>query len=439
MVCIQQKLFVAKLATMAAELPLPLSSSFFPQKALSINEITQYRRLTNKRVAQLVCIIDDADCFYRWNEIKACNDRLVQKAQFLDMQPSSKYLISQQPSTLYKSSFHIVDVQVEEILQAIAKVRTKDARRVSKYLYGDGMADTQTLLTFPTSSNHAKPSYLYRALKWCLLQAKKHEKRLDFCYVEYAGTRKAHAVTSDNLVGFCIQEPIAKNHEVPTLEQFNILRGQFLRTGIVITKSRQSNILQVTAIAQIDGTMESAAIRETMEFMMVDYVASVYRIKGLLERQWMGRLQFLDEWHYISTKQRKTCAVCFRGFYFHRKHHCTTCGEVVCSTCAPLRELDEPLNKSTRALRVCSLCIAQVSSVHGASQLSRFTESDDEWNLETLASTKNTGTNTYVNSLRHPKKARCCKTSYCRNDLSIIGAENAREFTIFAFATAALS
>ncbi|KAG3244372.1 hypothetical protein PI124_g10846 [Phytophthora idaei] len=387
---------------MATELPLPLYAGFFPQMVLTVDELMHYRRFGKERVAQLVRIIDDADCVYRWTDTKARNGRGVQKAQFLDIRPSTKQPASQQPSTVLKSSVHIVDVQPDEILETIAKVKTRDARRSLGYLHGDEFVDTQTLLTFPTSSEHKKPSYSYRAIKWCLLKAKRREgqKSLDFCYLEYAGKRKAHAGAS-SVVGFCVQESIARDREVPTLERYDILRGQFIRTGILITKTHQSNILKVTAIAQVDGAMVSAPVRMTMEEIMVDYVAAVHRVKGLLERQRMGRLQYLDEWDWVSTKERKACAVCLRGFYFHRKHHCATCGEVVCSNCAPLRELEEPLDEHTHAMRVCSVCMAQAGSQRDNS-MSGVTESEDGM-LETTTTTTNVGTDTYVGGLRYPK------------------------------------
>ncbi|POM68950.1 Hypothetical protein PHPALM_14822 [Phytophthora palmivora] len=106
---------------MGTELPFPLYSGFFPQMVLTVEELMHYRRFGKERVAQLVRIIDDADCVYRWTDTKARNGRGVQKAQFLDIRPNTKQPASQQPSTLFKSSVHIVDVQPDEILQAIAK------------------------------------------------------------------------------------------------------------------------------------------------------------------------------------------------------------------------------------------------------------------------------------------------------------------------------
>ncbi|RLN87168.1 hypothetical protein BBJ28_00008109 [Nothophytophthora sp. Chile5] len=388
---------------MATELPFPLYSGFFPQLVLTVEELMHYRRFGKERVAQLVRIIDDADCVYRWSDVKARNGRAVQKAQFLDIRPANKQPTSQHPSTLLKASVHIVDVQPEEILQAVARVKTRDARRALSYLHNGEVVDTQTLLTFPTSSEQKKPAYSYRAIKWSLLKAQRREgqKALDFCYLEYAGKRKAHAGAS-SVVGFCVQESIARDREVPTLERYDILRGQFMRTGILITKTHQSNILKVTAIAQIDGAMVPTAVRTTMEEIMVDYVAAVHRVKGLLERQRMGRLQYLDEWDWVASKERKACAVCLRGFYFHRKHHCATCGEVVCSTCAPLRELEEPIDEHTHSMRVCSVCMAHAGSHRQSSFMSGETETDDGV-LETVTTTTNLGTETYVGGLRYPK------------------------------------
>ncbi|KAH7491419.1 uncharacterized protein KRP23_342 [Phytophthora ramorum] len=98
------------------------------------------------------------------------------------------------------------------------------------YLHADEFVDTQTLLAFPTSAEHKTPSYSYRVIKWALLKARRRDGQKRFCYLEYAGKRKPHAAAS-SVVGFCVQGSIARGREVPTLERYDILRGQFVRTG----------------------------------------------------------------------------------------------------------------------------------------------------------------------------------------------------------------
>ncbi|KAI9919489.1 hypothetical protein PsorP6_017628 [Peronosclerospora sorghi] len=391
---------------MATALSFPLYHGFFPQVVLTMEQLMHYRRLGADRVVEMARIIEDAECLYRWTDVKARNGRTVHRAHFVDkVRAETTQSTSDEPSTLYTCSLHLVDVQPEDILDALAKVPTNDARRTMQYMHGhDFFVDTQTLLTFPTSLSEPKghPRATSRTIKWSLFKPKRREaKGLDFCYFAYAGKKKQDKTTHERahgLVGFWIQESVAPAHQVPTLERFGIVRGQLRRTGIVITKTHQSNIVKVTSMAQVDGTIGASDVRMAMDGMMVDYVAAVHRIKGLLERQRMGRLQYLNEWDWVSTKDRKACAVCVRAFYFRRKHHCATCGEVVCSSCAPLREVDEPLHELMHRMRVCSLCMAQAGS-HRDSSLA----SEHEQVETTTVTTTNMGTEAYLQWLRDPK------------------------------------
>ncbi|KAL4140851.1 hypothetical protein PRNP1_015131 [Phytophthora ramorum] len=73
-------------------------------------------------------------------------------------------------------------------------------------------------------------STMWRVIKWARLKARRRDGQKRFCYLEYAGKRKPHAAAS-SVVGFCAQGSIARGREVPTLERYDILRGQFVRTG----------------------------------------------------------------------------------------------------------------------------------------------------------------------------------------------------------------
>lgn len=406
---------VPRQATDMAPLGFPLAPGFFPQVVLTVDELMHFRRLGRERVTQLARVVDDADCVYRWVPARAPRSgRACQKAAFLDVRAASK---AAQASSLLKASVHLVDVGVEEILSALAKPRTRDARRALGFLHADAFLDAQTLLTFPTSSSRRKkkPPYKYRAIKWCALRppGKKDGDAVDFCFMEYAGTCRASA--SSAVVGFCIQESVPRDREVPPLDAFGVRRGTFLRTGVVVTRTHQSNILKVTSLCQLvheGGGGGGALPPHPDEPLFLELVASVHRLKGLLERQRMGKLQYLDEWDWVPSADRKACAVCLRGFYFHRKHHCHTCGEVVCASCAPLRELDEPLlgrdvaggagPAVTHKLRVCSLCMAQAGSASGSGPHSEDGGEGSSVDEDATTTTSNGGTDTYVRGLRYP-------------------------------------
>ncbi|CAH0514386.1 unnamed protein product [Peronospora belbahrii] len=410
-------------------LEFPLHDGFFPQIALSREEVKYYKRLGKERVTQLIRIIEDAECAYKWTSIESVrrthrsrlprhtrlsfeskDNRTVacQRASFLDFQPVNK---TTHASTLLKASVQLSDTKVEEILRAVAKVKTKDFRKTMQYMHTDGFVDGRTLFTFPQQStcsgsdvSHCVPSRAsssYRAIKWHAFKTQRSRHRednklLDFCFLEYAGKRKAPP--GSNVVGFCVQESISREREVPTLENFGIARGYLSRMGLIISKTHQKNTFKVTSICQIDGDL-NPIVRGVLEELMKKTVCAVAKIPGLVARQRVSSLRFVEQWQWVPNSDRKACAVCLRGFYFRRKHHCRTCGEVVCSSCAMLRELEEPIFDITH-LRVCSTCMTSAGARQQQQHLSALsaTGTGDE-----PASSTSNDTESYIRGLRSPQ------------------------------------
>ncbi|KAH7491300.1 1-phosphatidylinositol 3-phosphate 5-kinase FAB1 [Phytophthora ramorum] len=390
-------------------LEFPLHDGFFPQIALSREEVKYYKRLGKERVAQLVRIIEDADCAYKWTNASSSSSRRLrlepksgvtcQRANFLDFQPANK---AAHASTLLKASVQLSDTRVDEILRAIAKVKTKDLRKTLRYMHGDAFVDGRTLFTFPTSSaatgsetSHSRAKSSYRAIKWHAFKTQRprhgeEQKILDFCYLEYAGKKKPHP--GSNVVAFCVQESISRDREVPTLENFGVARGYLSRMGLIVSQTHQPNTFRVTSICQIDGDL-NPIVRNVLEELMKQTVCAVAQIPGLVARQRVSSLRFVEQWQWVPNSDRKACAVCLRGFYFRRKHHCRTCGEVVCSSCALLRELEEPIFDISR-LRVCSACM---TSAGARQQLSALSATGDE-----PVSSSN-DTESYIRGLRSPQ------------------------------------
>ncbi|DAZ93854.1 TPA: hypothetical protein N0F65_009576, partial [Lagenidium giganteum] len=341
-------------------LDFPVHDGFFPQIALSAEEVKDYKRLGKKRLRELLRIAEDSDCSsYKWTETKAKSGGMCLKARFLDLRESSN---SSCASVLLKSSVQVT-ARPEEIIQALAKVKTKAYRKMMQFQHGNLFLDGRTLFRFPSSSLATnKPQYAYRAIKWCAFKGRGREadhKSLDFCFLEYAGKKKP--TRGSDVLAFCLQESISREREVPTLENFGIARGRLSRTGIILSSSSTEGQVIVTSICQIDGDLP-ALVRNALEDVMSDMVSNVSRVKGLVERQRVSSLEFLEHWRWIPNSERKACAVCLKGFYFHRKHHCRACGEVVCSNCAPLRDLEEPIFDITR-LRVCKTCVERGASI----------------------------------------------------------------------------
>ncbi|KAI9919751.1 hypothetical protein PsorP6_017616 [Peronosclerospora sorghi] len=357
-------------------LEFPLHDGFFPQITLTREEIKYYKRLGKTRVAQLSRIIEDADCAYKWSPANAPRRRprsrlprlsfkgdgavSCQRATFLDFQPVRK---TAHASTLLKASVHLRDTSVDEILHAIGKSTTKEFRQMMRYMHGDRFVDGRTLLTFPRTSIPSRthhPSYLYRAIKWQALKTPRSRpgerpKCLDFCYLEYTGTQTPRP--GSHVVGFCIQESIARDRDVPSFETYGLARGYLSKMGYIVSQTHHAQTFQVTCVCQVEGDVPPL-VRPALESVLQATVQALPRLEGLVLRQRVSRLRLLEHWQWVPNTERKACAVCLRGFYFRRKHHCRTCGEVVCSSCATLRELEEPLLEHTH-IRVCSVCLTR--------------------------------------------------------------------------------
>jgi len=60
----------------------------------------------------------------------------------------------------------------------------------------------------------------------------------------------------------------------------------------------------------------------------------------------------------VQTSDSKDCALCHTAFtIFMRKHHCLSCGNVVCDKCSPSRMILPNIHKTERQ-RVCNACVA---------------------------------------------------------------------------------
>ncbi|KAF0692591.1 Aste57867_16346 [Aphanomyces stellatus] len=70
----------------------------------------------------------------------------------------------------------------------------------------------------------------------------------------------------------------------------------------------------------------------------------------------MNQLMHQDQW--VPDKERERCNICSLRFgtFTRRKHHCRTCGEVVCSGCLMKRSAELPV-KGIVDVKVCVSCV----------------------------------------------------------------------------------
>ncbi|RQM23776.1 hypothetical protein B5M09_003805 [Aphanomyces astaci] len=244
------------------------------------------------------------------------------KTHFIDMENNSQRAHA---CMLYRSTI-VVNASFSEVMNAIASCKTDEYRKQMRGLYGSDFVDGVCLHKLPQTKQN-RPAYFYTALKWCVLQPPSKVNGLgsDFCFLEYAGIHKETEVNEK--MGFCIQQSVSMDSEVPDFAHYGLQRDTFQRTGLLVTATGREHTVRLTSFCQIQNARLQPAHPRDLELMMFRRVAAVRDFAMYLERGRLGKMQFVERWRWIPDTDRRTCAVCLKMFLFRRKHHCRQCGE----------------------------------------------------------------------------------------------------------------
>ncbi|KAF0699103.1 Aste57867_10305 [Aphanomyces stellatus] len=381
----------------SAMLQLPVPPKFFPPVNLTDEDEVHLRRLAKEKLRGMQDLfLGRHTQMMNWvpceakgtsasSSAAAMDGPQVMKTHFIDIDTNNAQRAH--ASMLYRSTI-VVNASFSEVMTGIASSRTDEFRKQMRGLYGTDFVDGVVLHALPATKLH-RPAYFYTALKWCVLQQPSAKAKgglgSDFCFLEYAGIHKA---TEDHeKMGFCIQQSVAMDNEVPDFAHYGLQRDTFQRTGILVTATARDHTVRLTAFCQIQNARLQPAHARDLEVLMYRRVAAVRDFALFLERGRLGKMQFVERWRWIPDTDRRTCAVCLKMFLFRRKHHCRQCGEVVCSMCSPHREIDAQ-NVGLTRVRICTICMMRARSDHAISDdqcgSSVFTASNEVERIEDL-------------------------------------------------------
>eukprot|EP00644_Phytophthora_capsici_P015021 jgi/Phyca11/530752/estExt2_fgenesh1_pm.C_PHYCAscaffold_760034 len=297
---------------------------------------------------------------------------------------------------------------ISEALEALASPVTGDYRRAMQFLYGPNFIDGVCLHTIAgvdmpsnNSSNAKSNSQAFTTVKWAAFDDGKgfnstgFPTGTDYCFLEHSGIHRSDPNSNHHtdgsvpeLFGFSIQESVTREGEVPSLGGVGLARGRLHRTGILVLPTDRSDVVQITSILQMrmaegaaigtasdgngavsgSGKANSAALARRMRRR----VSAVGRLDLLMERRRLSKLEHMPRADWVADDARKACAVCVKPFALRRrKHHCRHCGEVVCASCAPAREVDGETNATTH-VRICTACVVQSRAGSQASGYDTF-------------------------------------------------------------------
>nr|CCA14579.1 conserved hypothetical protein [Albugo laibachii Nc14] len=359
----------------------PVKNDFFTAIPFTQQEQIGLLSIVEESVRAVRKVIDDK----HWKE-QSCKHKEVTLSK-LDCLDDRDFGVDHAqgpcPCLIMRSSTYVSGT-LNDVLEAISAPKTEEFRKAMSFIHKnrflDGICLHSMLLPDGEFSSHSTPAFA--SIKWIAFNDGKaynsptYPTGTDYLYVEYTGisqpaqTEETAAHLSGTF-GFCVQESIVREREVPNLSGFGLRRGDCHRTGLIVLPTSREDVVQVFSVIQKKilphhlNPKNSANPQVAFEKIMTRRVTAIRKLDTLLERSRLSRLEFVKRSMWISDDQRKACAVCMRSFAaLRRKHHCRICGEVVCSTCAPLRQFvlqeDGPQqsqsHKSKKQARICTFC-----------------------------------------------------------------------------------
>ncbi|KAI9907287.1 hypothetical protein PsorP6_004723 [Peronosclerospora sorghi] len=184
-------------------------------------------------------------------------------------------------------------------------------------------------------------------------------------------------------------------NECPSLENSHgLVRAKILAGFMYRTDRTEPNAVRVHHVARFDpgGYFPAQWAYKTAESQLVNSIVQICRV---IDKQQMNACTFVDKKQWVPNHERRHCAVCSRAFgTFRPRHHCRSCGEVICGKCSVFKAVEVP-GTTLKNIRICSVCNIGVqktgeqddgnmSDVSTSSVSSRSTIAHNEMNLMDL-------------------------------------------------------
>ncbi|KAG7395183.1 hypothetical protein PHYBOEH_004137 [Phytophthora boehmeriae] len=154
-------------------------------------------------------------------------------------------------------------------------------------------------------------------------------------------------------------------NECPSLENSHgLVRAKILAGYMYRTDRAEPDVIRVHHVARFDpgGYFPAQWAFKTAESQLVN---SIVQIRRIIDKQQMNACTFVDKRQWVPNHERLHCAVCSRTFgTFRPRHHCRSCGEVICGKCSIFKSVEVP-GTTLKNVRICSICNMGVQKAGG--------------------------------------------------------------------------
>jgi hypothetical protein len=192
-------------------------------------------------------------------------------------------------------------------------------------------------------------------------EARNYKSERDSLYIEREVERGKSSTFKDTLDGALKNMEMERDHGMNYAMRLRELQSQ-------VTSSISSLTAKTRENEQLKDEIEQLQFERVI--VQNDYQSALVNQKAM-ERELIMLYKVLEEQHYIAKSQwlpddaSDVCLICDVQFgLVTRKHHCRSCGKLVCSSCSRNKKALPQVNGGSKGrkqqVRVCDNCVEQI-------------------------------------------------------------------------------
>uniref|UniRef100_A0AAV1UL94 FYVE-type domain-containing protein n=1 Tax=Peronospora matthiolae TaxID=2874970 RepID=A0AAV1UL94_9STRA len=265
------------------------------------------------------------------------------------------------------------------VLKTIYDLKTSDKFKLfMRKVLGDMFLDAEVLEdlngtgVYPSANppRDAREMYKQAAIKWWAIKSGSlASKSLDFYVLEYIGIETSGG---DIVACYLFQESLAEVGGMPHRQGNNLERSQFDTLICKFERTSSPDYKDDFVTISIAFQRPPPVVSLFRSNPAVEMATQLARgLRDLLEDPpELQEISVVKTSAWVKDKERRFCVLCNRRFspIFRRRHHCRTCGEVICWSCSSTIRVPsisfthnetgkQVLSRHQPSIRVCSKCV----------------------------------------------------------------------------------
>ncbi|CAK4072920.1 unnamed protein product [Aphanomyces euteiches] len=361
---------------------LPLPRDYFQCPELSVEEEERMIQIARASCQRLIETTYSPNT--DWSTISVKNGVRISKSNQLPVRDDVSSTSGSQLATPSSSNNSIVEPSAK-MIRGTTTVNATIEEIALQFKVDRGhnlMKSRKDILDSMVLYNLVRPSGArprdYVGVFWeCVKSPIPFSQNRDFLYLEC----HEEFVTPDGRRGWGYSMHSIKLACCPPLDSLKLIRASLYNSGFVFVETPKSGELECHYFLELDAKGTTPHV--VSDVMARRKLSALSHLNKVLQEQRLESETLLGDLELPLQHTKIECVLCYKRFqFFHRKHTCRKCGEVVCKSCQSTWELDLP-GVGVRHICICTLCSANSrgasnSSIENAGRMREIYSPDDD-------------------------------------------------------------